>query len=125
MPFLNKKKQKVSKMKKKEFINELRKELKGIDKDELDDILADYEDHIMIGLKKKRKEADIIKALGEPAAIAKQVKADFHIKKAETKFSASNIFRYFPAMYFVTPRISTAFLSEIQNGSSPWISCSS
>ena len=44
-------------------------------------------------MKKKRKEEAIIKALGDPKAIAKQIKADYHIKKAETKASAANIAR--------------------------------
>ncbi|HWQ96320.1 MAG TPA: DUF1700 domain-containing protein [Candidatus Methylomirabilis sp.] len=80
-------------MNKKGFIEELKSNLKNIPEKELDEILGDYEEHISIGLKNGREEAEIIRSLGDPADIAKQINADYLIKKAENKKSTANIFR--------------------------------
>lgn len=80
-------------MNKKEFLDTLKNQLRKLEKEELEDILSDYRDHIEIGIKKGRKEHEIIKALGDPKTLAKQIKADYHISKAEKKFSAGNIAR--------------------------------
>lgn len=80
-------------MNKKEFLSTLKNQLRKLEKEELDEIIKDYEDHIEIGIKKGRKEKEIIHALGDPKTIAKQIKADYHITKAEEKFSAANMAR--------------------------------
>jgi len=84
-------------MNKKEFLESLRNQLKKIPKEEIDEILQDYSDHITIGMENGRNEEELIKSLGDPKEIAKQMNANYHIKNAETKTSASNIFRAFYA----------------------------
>ena len=41
-------------MKEKEFINELKKNLRFLKKEDRDDIIGDYEEHFVFGKKKKR-----------------------------------------------------------------------
>ena len=84
-------------MTKKEFLESLRNQLKNIPKEEINEILQDYSDHITIGMENGRNEEELIKSLGDPKEIAKQMNANYHIKNAETKTSASNIFRAFYA----------------------------
>jgi len=63
-------------MNKKEFINELRKHLRSIKKQDRDEILEDYEEHFRRGKKQKRKELDIASSLGNPKEIAKEAKGE-------------------------------------------------
>ena len=63
-------------MNKKEFIHELKKNLKSIKKQDRDEILNDYEEHFRIGKKQKRKESEIAESLGDPKEIAKQAKEE-------------------------------------------------
>jgi uncharacterized membrane protein len=80
-------------MKKKEFIKELNKNLKGLSKEDREEIIEDYEEHFEIGKKKKREESEIAKSLGNPKQIAKQAKLELMIAKAEDDKSVGNIFR--------------------------------
>ncbi len=80
-------------MNKEEFLESLKSNLKNIPQGDVVEILRDYAEHISIGLNKGREETELLKSLGDPADIARQIKADYHIKKAETKISAANIFR--------------------------------
>jgi uncharacterized membrane protein len=94
-------------MNKKQFINELEKNIKGISKEDKSEILRDYEEHFAIGKKKGRKESDISKSLGNPKQIAKQAKIELLVTKAEEEKSAGNLFR----MIFAT--ISLSFFNLI------------
>lgn len=80
-------------MNREEFLESLRNQLKNIPKEDIDEILQDYRDHITIGMENGRNEDELIKSLGDPKEIAKQMNANYLIKNAETKTSASNIFR--------------------------------
>ena len=80
-------------MNEKRFINELKKNLKRLSKEDRDEIIEDYEEHFAVGKKKKRKESEIAKSLGNPKHLAKQINADFFIKQAENKKSFTNIVR--------------------------------
>jgi len=80
-------------MNKEVFLENLKRDLKNIPEQDIVEILQDYAEHISIGLKNGRDEAEIIKSLGDPADIARQINADYHIKKAENKTSTINIFR--------------------------------
>jgi len=80
-------------MDKEEFLEILRSQLRNIQGEDLAEILQDYEEHITIGIEEGREEGELIKSLGDPNEIAKQINADYHIKKAETTTSASNILR--------------------------------
>lgn len=63
-------------MRKKEFLEELEKNLQGIPKEDVKEILEDYEEHFRVGKKKKRKETEIAESLGNPKEIAKEAKKE-------------------------------------------------
>lgn len=78
-------------MSKKEFIKELRKNLKHLQKEELDEIIADYEEHFEAGKADGRTEKEIAKSLGTPKKIAKHIVAKHLVKKAEHTTSPRNV----------------------------------
>ncbi len=80
-------------MSKKRFMNELKRNLRGLSKEDRDEIVEDYEEHFEVGKKKKRKESEIAKSLGNPKQIAKQAKVELLVSKAEEDKSAKNILR--------------------------------
>ena len=80
-------------MNKKEFFKELNEYLIGINKKEKKDILQDYEEHFKIGKKKKRTESQIVKSLGEPKQIAREIRAESaNSEKTEIKSEAIETF---------------------------------
>ncbi|BDZ69879.1 HAAS signaling domain-containing protein [Methanobacterium petrolearium] len=79
-------------MNKDEYIKKLNKLLKKLPKEEREDIISDYEEHFLIGLEKGRTEEEISGALGNPKNIAKQIKAEYMLRKAENKQSAGSVF---------------------------------
>lgn len=80
-------------MTKETFIKQLKTSLSGLPKAEIDEVVADYEEYFASGAAEKRSEEDIAKSLGDPTAIAKQIKVTAKIKKAEDHWSAGNIMR--------------------------------
>lgn len=78
-------------MNKDEYLKELRKLLRKLPKEDREDIISDYEEHFTIGMEKGRTEEEISKALGNPRNVAKQIKADHMVKKAEDKPSVGSI----------------------------------
>lgn len=79
-------------MNKDEYLEKLKELLKDMPKDERKDILLDYEEHFMVGLEKGRTEEEISMALGNPETVAKQIKVEQMIKKAEDKPSVGSIY---------------------------------
>lgn len=79
-------------MNKDEYIGKLTKLLRKLPKEEKEDIISDYEEHFMIGLEKGRTEEEISEALGNPKTVAKQIKAEYMVRKAEDKHSAGSMF---------------------------------
>jgi len=76
-------------MKKQEFLEELEEYLVGIPSNEKEEIMQDYEEHFKIGKKKKRNEGEIVKSLGEPKEIAREMRMTFSSsKKSELKSEA-------------------------------------
>ena len=79
-------------MKKEEFLNKLREKISILKKEEQDDIINEYSEHIEEKLKKKEKEEDIIKELGDIDEIAKEILDAYKIneeysnKKTGVKF---------------------------------------
>ena len=63
-------------MNKNEFIEILKSNLSKLPKDEIDDIIYDYEEHFRIGLENGKAESEIFSELGNPKAISKQFFAD-------------------------------------------------
>lgn len=78
-------------MNKEEYLKKLSKQIKKMSVDEKRDLLQDYEEHFRIGMEKGRTEEEISKALGDPKNVAKQIKADYMVKKAEDKPSPTSI----------------------------------
>jgi len=78
-------------MNRQEYLEKLSKLLRKLPKEDRKDIISDYEEHFAIGLEKGRTEEEISKALGNPKNVAKQIKADHIIKKAEDKPSVSGM----------------------------------
>ncbi len=79
-------------MNKDEYLERLTELVKDMPKEEREDILLDYEEHFMIGLEKGRTEEEISRALGDPETVAKQIKVEQKIKKAEDKPSVGSMY---------------------------------
>jgi len=80
-------------MNKKSFMNQLKNQLKGLPKNEIDEILYDYDEHFQVALEKGESEEAIAATLGSPSIVAKQYRAEYTIRRAETSESAPNIIR--------------------------------
>lgn len=72
------------------FIARLRAELSGLTAAEIDEIVADYEAHFAEAAAAGRSEADVAAALGEPARLAKELKAEAGLKRLEAKPTPGN-----------------------------------
>ncbi|MHB1125573.1 MAG: HAAS signaling domain-containing protein [Bacillota bacterium] len=77
-------------MTKHDFLSRLERQLGGIPAEDKREILYDYEEHFRIGMEQGNDEAAIAESLGEINVIAKQFKADYALKKAETDTSLGN-----------------------------------
>ncbi|MBW9147157.1 DUF1700 domain-containing protein [Clostridium sp. CM027] len=80
-------------MNKNEFMKELSRNLSNLREEEKQDILIDYDEYFTIGAEKGRSEEDIAISLGEPRTIAKQLRANYMIEKAQNTKSSANIGR--------------------------------
>lgn len=78
-------------MNKWEYLEKLDELLKELPEEDRDDILSDYEEHFQIGLENGRTEEELSRALGDPKTVAKQVKAEYMISRAEDKPSAGSM----------------------------------
>lgn len=79
-------------MNKDEYLKELTRLLWKLPKEEREDILSDYREHFIIGMEKGRNEEEIAEALGNPKTVAKQINAEYMVRRAENKQSAWSIF---------------------------------
>jgi uncharacterized membrane protein len=80
-------------MNKKEFLAQLKAELGNYDKEQVDELLGDYEAHFIEGISEKRKESEIAEKLGDPKVIAREYKTALLVKKAEASPTTSNVLR--------------------------------
>jgi len=80
-------------MNKKAFLSQLKQGLRGIPKEDLDDILYDYEEHIDSALETGKSEEEITAELGSPRKIAKQHKAEFYFTQADQKKTTGSAFK--------------------------------
>jgi uncharacterized membrane protein len=69
----------------------LSRSLRGLPKEETEDILYDFEEHFAIGMQNGREESELCAALGDPKSLGRQMKAESYIKRAEQTASAHNI----------------------------------
>ncbi|MCC6144361.1 MAG: DUF1700 domain-containing protein [Candidatus Hydrogenedentes bacterium] len=58
------------------FLSELRGALRGLDPQEVDDIVADYGSHFAEAETAGRTEQDVVNALGDPRRLAKELRAE-------------------------------------------------
>lgn len=70
-------------MNKTEFLEQLRKELRGIPQVEIDDIIRDHDEIIRDAVAAGRTEESIVSSLGQPSELAKSLKAEIKIEKAQ------------------------------------------
>ena len=80
-------------MNKKTFLNQLKNELRNYPKDEIDEIIYDYEEHFRTGIENGKTEEEIAKTLGDPKMIAKQYKVSTVFKEAEEDKTFKNVVR--------------------------------
>lgn len=80
-------------MEKDEYIGRLRKALCRLPDSEREEVLADYEEHFMMGIAEGRTEREIADALGDPVSIGKEYAALFLVRKAESDPSARSLSR--------------------------------
>ena len=80
-------------MNKEQFLRELSGHLRKLPEEERQDILYDYEEHFQFGLEEGKTEVEIIKGLGSPKAIAKEMLALYRFDEMKKDPSASNITR--------------------------------
>ncbi|KAF5089110.1 HAAS signaling domain-containing protein [Methanobacterium aggregans] len=78
-------------MNKWEYLEKLDELLNELPEEDREDILSDYEEHFQIGLENGRTEEELSRALGDPKTVAKQIKAEYMITKAEDKPSAGSM----------------------------------
>jgi uncharacterized membrane protein len=73
------------------FLSELRMGLSGLPPKDIDETIADYESHFSEGLAAGRSEAAIANALGDPARLARELKAEAGFKRWESERSAGSL----------------------------------
>lgn len=77
-------------MNKTQFLAKLREALSGLPAAEIEDIVSDYDAHFTEAAAAGRSEADVAAALGEPARLAKELKAESGLKRLEAKPTPTN-----------------------------------
>src|SRR6185503_2316139 len=73
------------------FLSELRMGLSGLPQTEIDETVADYEAHFSDGAAAGRSEAAIASALGDPARLARELRAEAGFKRWETERSPGSM----------------------------------
>lgn len=73
------------------FLSELRMGLSGLPHNEIDETVADYETHFSDGMAAGRSEAAIANALGDPARLARELRAEAGFKRWETERSPGSM----------------------------------
>jgi uncharacterized membrane protein len=73
------------------FLRNLKQGLSGLPAEEVDEILADYSAHFAESGAHGRSEAEVAAALGDPARIARELRADMKLRRLETHWSFSNL----------------------------------
>jgi len=73
------------------FLNALRRGLAGLPGEEIEEILSDYAGHFAESEQRGRSEASVVAALGDPARIARELKADIGLKRLESHWSVPNL----------------------------------
>ncbi len=72
------------------FLSRLRDGLSGLAREDIDELIADYEAHFTEGAAAGRSDDDVARALGEPARLARELRAEAGFRKWEAQPSAGN-----------------------------------
>jgi len=75
-------------MNKDDYLKELTRLLWKLPKDERDDVVSDYHEHFIIGIEKVEVKKKLQRRWGIQKNVAKQINAEYMVKKAENKQSA-------------------------------------
>ncbi|HXR94562.1 MAG TPA: DUF1700 domain-containing protein [Rhizomicrobium sp.] len=73
------------------FLAELRMGLSGLPAQEIEETVADYDAHFSEGIAAGRSEAAIANALGDPARLAKELRAEAGFRRWESEKSAGSL----------------------------------
>ncbi|EJL94046.1 putative membrane protein [Herbaspirillum sp. CF444] len=73
------------------FLRTLRAGLAGLSRQEIDEILADYETHFDEASASGRSEAEVAQALGDPARLARELRAETGLRRFEAHRSVANL----------------------------------
>ncbi|MDD1788946.1 DUF1700 domain-containing protein [Burkholderia gladioli] len=80
------------------FIEQLRHELRSLPKHVVDEIVADYREYIGDALAAGRSEPEVVAALGDPAKLARELRAQANFRQWETRRSFGNLMRVFASI---------------------------
>jgi uncharacterized membrane protein len=75
-----------------EFLSILHDRLGGLPPNEIDELLDDYASHFAEGMAKGRSEAEIAAALGDPARLARELRAEAGLRRWETARTPANFY---------------------------------
>lgn len=78
-------------MNKDKFLTTMKASLKGLPKEEIQDILYDYREHIEVGITKGKSEQQMVDEFGSPRKIAKKHKAEFYMGEAVKEKNFRNV----------------------------------
>ena len=78
-------------MNRSEFISALRKGLAGLPVDEVEEIVSDYDAHFSEGLAAGRSDESVAAALGHPARLARELRAEAGLRRWEETRSPGNM----------------------------------
>jgi uncharacterized membrane protein len=73
------------------FLSELRMGLSGLPQSEIEETITDYESHFSEGLAAGRSETAIANALGDPARLARELRAEAGFRRWESERSAGSL----------------------------------
>ena len=65
------------------FLAQLRAGLSGLHQSDINDVIADYESHFADGVAAGRTEDEVAAALGDPARLARELRAEIGFKRWE------------------------------------------
>lgn len=78
-------------MTRKQFLEELKKQLKKLPKQDQEEIIRYYEEYFHIALAEGKQEHEVAQSLGTPKQLAKELKATYYIEEMQKSSSFINI----------------------------------
>jgi uncharacterized membrane protein len=75
-----------------EFLSILYRRLRGLPPAEIDELMDDYASHFVEGLAAGRSESEIAAALGDPARLARELRAEAGLRRWETARTPANFY---------------------------------